>query len=72
MSITLPLDEMTTAEKLQAMEELWIHLTRNDQEFASPAWHEAVLVQREEQLRSGEETPIDWEVARKELRDSPK
>jgi hypothetical protein len=26
------------------------------------------LKKREEQMRSGEETPIDWEVAKKELR----
>jgi hypothetical protein len=69
MSITLPLDQMTTADKLRAMEELWADLTRNEAEFESPAWHLEVLREREERLEAGEETPIDWEEAKKELRD---
>jgi hypothetical protein len=69
MSITLPLDQMTTADKLRVMEELWKDLTRNENEFESPAWHLEVLQQREERLKAGEETPIDWETAKKELRD---
>lgn len=69
MSITLPLDQMTTAEKLRVMEELWADLSRSEQEFESPAWHETVLREREERLRNGEEIPIDWEIAKKELRD---
>lgn len=67
MSITLKLDQMTTAEKLQAMEALWADLTRDEQQFESPAWHEAVLRKRQELLDNGQETPIDWEVARREL-----
>ena len=70
MSVTLPLDQMTTAEKLQAMEELWKDLTGTDSEFESPAWHESVLNEREARLVAGEEIPIDWEVARKALRDT--
>ena len=69
MSITLPLDQMTTADKLCVMEELWADLTRNEKEFESPAWHLEVLQQREERLKAGEEPPIDWETAKKELRD---
>jgi hypothetical protein len=60
---------MTTAEKLRVMEELWADLSRSEQEFESPAWHETVLREREERLRNGEEIPIDWEIAKKELRD---
>jgi hypothetical protein len=69
MSISLPLDQMTTADKLRVMEELWADLTRNEEEFESPAWHLEVLQEREERLKAGEETPIDWETAKKELRD---
>jgi hypothetical protein len=69
MSITLPLDQMTTADKLRVMEELWKDLTRKENEFESPAWHLKVLQEREERLEAGEETPIDWETAKKELRD---
>ena len=68
MSITLPLDQMTTAEKLRVMEDLWAGLTRNEREFESPAWHEDVLREREERVRTGQESPIDWETAKKEFR----
>lgn len=68
MSATLPLDQMTTEEKLTAMEELWADLSRNQQEFKSPRWHEAVLREREERAQQGLEEPVDWEKAKDELR----
>jgi hypothetical protein len=68
MDITLPLDQMTTAEKLRLMEALWADLSR-DESFESPAWHEQVLKEREERVRSGQETFEDWEAAKKRLRD---
>ena len=68
MSTIVPLDQMTTPEKLRLMEDLWANLSQNEQEFASPGWHEVVLKEREERLGKGEETPIDWEKAKEELR----
>ena len=72
MAITLPLDQMTTEEKLRAMEALWADLTRRPEEFESPAWHEAVLREREERIKLGQETFIDWQAAKQELRDRQK
>ena len=69
MDITLPLDEMTTAEKLRAMEAIWADLCRHEEELESPAWHEELLKQREERVKSGEEKFMDWEIAKKQLRD---
>lgn len=71
MSINLPLEQMTTAEKLRVMEDIWADLTRSEQEFESPAWHESALREREERMRSGEESPVDWETAKRELRERP-
>lgn len=68
MSVSLKLDQMTTEEKLQAMEALWVDLTANEKEFESPAWHAKVLQEREERVRAGQESFIDWETAKKELR----
>jgi hypothetical protein len=62
MNAALPLDKMTVAEKLQAMEELWADLSR-DEHFASPAWHEDVL-----QERAGQNDLMDWETAKAQLR----
>lgn len=66
--MTLPLDKMTKEEKLQAMEALWIDLTRNDKEYVSPDWHKEVLELREKKIQSGKEKYQDWESAKKNLR----
>jgi len=68
MSAALPLDQMSTEEKLIAMEELWADLSRNQEQFESPRWHEEVLKEREERVKEGLERPIDWEEAKSELR----
>jgi hypothetical protein len=68
MQISLPLNEMTKEEKLRVMETLWTDLTKSEEEFISPGWHEDVLKAREERIKSGREGYKDWEVAKKELR----
>lgn len=69
MEATLPLDKMTIAEKLRAMEMLWADLSRNEAELESPAWHEDVLRDREAKIKSGKESFMGWETAKKQLRD---
>ncbi len=68
MEITLPLAQMSTAEKLHVMEQLWTDLTTNEEAFESPAWHGQVLSERDQQLKSGQDHYVDWEVAKRELR----
>jgi hypothetical protein len=67
MRIMLPLQQMSTAEKLRVMETLWADLSRNEEKFESPAWHEQVLRERDKQFREGQEKPMDWEVAKASL-----
>lgn len=62
MTLALPLEQMTVAEKLQAMEMLWTDLSRAEN-FESPAWHEKVLAER-----AAEKDFMDWETAKRELR----
>ena len=69
MEITLPLDRMTIEEKLRVMEALWADLSRDEERFPSPAWHEQVLKEREERVNSGLETFESWEAAKRDLRD---
>jgi hypothetical protein len=69
MDVTLPLDQMTTAEKLRVMETIWADLSRNEAEVESPAWHADVLRERDARYRAGEEKPVDWETAKQQLRD---
>jgi len=69
MEAILPLDKMSIAEKLRAMEMLWADLSRNEAQWESPAWHEDVLRDREAKVKSGKESFMDWETAKKQLRD---
>lgn len=72
MQPLLPLEKMTREEKLRIMEELWVDLSRNESQFESPAWHGEVLRERAEAVKSGKETFIDWEEAKKQLRSKKK
>ena len=69
MDITIPLDQMTTAEKLRALETLWADLSCDETNVPSPEWHEGILKERDARLKSGPEIPIDWETAKQKLRD---
>ncbi len=48
------------------MEELWHDLS--DTDVPSPDWHGDVLAERDRLIRSGEDTFVDWETAKRELR----
>ncbi len=66
MSATVDLEQMSTPDKLRLMEALWSDLSRDN--LASPDWHGEVLAERERLTASGEETFIDWEEAKRQLR----
>ncbi len=68
MGITLPLDKMTTSEKLMEMERLWDDLCRNPQDVPSPPWHEAVLAERERQLAQGKMRFVSLHEAKERIR----
>lgn len=69
MNIALPLERMSTVEKLEVMEAIWADLCRDDSRVESPAWHEQLLRERDEELRSGKVVPMDWEEAKRRLRE---
>ncbi len=67
MSVDILLNELTTAEKLELMERLWLDLSRQPQDVPSPAWHGAVLEERREAVRQGRTAFVAWEEARQRL-----
>ena len=67
MPATIDLHQMTTPDKLRLMEDLWADLSAN--EITSPAWHGDVLDERDRLIESGEEKFVDWESAKRQLRD---
>ena len=68
--MTINLNEMTTEEKLKAMEELWDDICRSVPDLSSPNWHRNILKKREEMLKEGKDRFIDWNQAKKDIRDS--
>ena len=64
----LKLEEMTTSQKLMAMEELWEDMSKNlDDEILTPKWHKTVLQERENQLENGEATFENFDTVKEEL-----
>jgi hypothetical protein len=68
MKVELPLAEMSVADKLHAMEAIWADLCRNAPEEAAPDWHLQILEDRERRLAAGQEEVLDWEEAKRRLR----
>ena len=67
MSIELPLDSMSAAEKLQLMETIWSSLCQNPGDVQSPEWHKEILAERTRRLQSGEATVSSWNDAKARL-----
>lgn len=70
MKITLPLGKMSTEEKIQAMEAIWNDLCKNEESLPPPVWHREILHEREERIKKGDDKFVDWEKAKKHIRDS--
>jgi len=69
MEITLPLDQMTTEDKVRAMEKIWDDLCKKADSIPSPTWHKKVLQEREESIKNGDDEFVDWNSAKKNIRD---
>ena len=50
------------------MEALWADLCRKENRLELPAWHAQFLKERAARVASGAETFLDWETAKRELR----
>lgn len=65
---SLAIQQMSLEEKLRTMEELWESLSREPARLESPEWHGNVLRETERRYEAGQEEPVDWTVAKQELR----
>jgi putative addiction module component (TIGR02574 family) len=66
--VDLPISRLSLAQKLDLMETLWADLARDEAKLKSPAWHEAILKDREEAFKAGEVTASDWKQAKKRIK----
>lgn len=68
MAYQLPLDQMTFADKLQALEMLWADLSKSPEQLDSPEWHQSVLSERRKLVAEGKLRFEDWDQAISDLR----
>ena len=66
MSTELPLDSMSTVEKLKVIETVWASLD-DPSELPVPDWHKEVLAERRRRLESGEAKVSSWADAKRRL-----
>ena len=70
MEVTLPLDKMSTEDKIRTMEAIWEDLCRKADSISSPNWHKDVLKQKEERINNGDDEFMDCNNAKKHIRDT--
>jgi hypothetical protein len=70
MSLALKIDEMTTSEKISAMESLWDDLCHHADSIKSPEWHKDILAEREQNLDSGKEKVLNWQDTKSTILES--
>lgn len=63
-----PIAQLSFAQKLDLMEMLWADMVGNEKQFESPAWHAAVLNDREAALDAGKITASNWEEAKERIK----
>ncbi len=68
MQAVIPLNKMSTADKLRVVEDIWDDLCHTPADVPSPAWHNDILQAREERIRNGESVFIDWDEAKDQIR----
>ena len=69
MSIELPLDTMSVAEKVRLLESVWDSLCAKTGDVQSPEWHREVLETRKRRLEEGRATVSPWGEAKARLLD---
>ncbi|MBM4153543.1 MAG: addiction module protein [Lentisphaerae bacterium] len=69
MTIAIPLERMSAADKLRAIEEIWEDLARVAEDVPSPAWHADVLQARERRIENGEARFLDVAMAKQAVRE---
>jgi hypothetical protein len=68
MPLAIPLEQMSVAEKLAALEEIWDDLARTPENVPSPAWHADVLAARERRIAGGASRFLDVAEAKQAVR----
>ena len=63
-----PITQLSFAQKLDLMEMLWADMATHEESLESPAWHVAILNDREAALNAGTVTSSSWEEAKERIK----
>lgn len=69
IAATIPIETLSTEEKLLLMERLWDDLSRRPSNVPVPDWHGDILAERLAAVREGRTSFVDWEAAKERLRE---
>jgi hypothetical protein len=72
MNISLPLDKMTSLDKIAVMEKLWDDLCHDPESIPSPTWHKGVLEAREKEVIEGRAKFTSFDLAKGKIRNQVK
>jgi len=72
MDHSLPLDKMSSLDKIAVMEKLWDDLCRDPESIPSPKWHKDVLEAREKEINEGMAKFSSFDRAKERIRDQIK
>lgn len=72
MHFSIPLEQMSVEDKLQAIEEIWSDLASTPENIPSPSWHSDVLRAREKRISKGKSHFLDIAEAKKAVREQLK
>lgn len=68
MLVTIPLNQISVEDKLQALEEIWADLAGTPENIPSPSWHADVLHARKQRISEGKSNFLDITEAKKAVR----
>ena len=66
--VEVSIAQLSFTQKLDLMEILWADMAGNEKDLESPAWHGAILNDREAALNAGKATVSSWEEAKERIK----
>ena len=67
MSIEIPLETLSVAEKVRLLERVWESLCSKSGDVRSPEWHRELLEIRKQRMEDGRATVTPWSEAKARL-----
>ena len=68
MTVIEQIHQLPLREKLLAMEAIWNDISREEVTLEVPQWHKDILDERERLIAEGKAQFIDWEDAKKQIK----